>query len=91
MGASRSVCDAGWLDHEYQIGLTGKTISPDLYITVAISGACQHMAGCSSAKHIVAINRDKDANIFKAASFGVVGDWTKVLPSFIETVRELVD
>ena len=91
MGASRAVCDAGWLDHEYQIGLTGKTISPDLYITVAISGASQHMAGCSSAKHIVAINRDKDANIFKAASFGVVGDWTKVLPSFIETVRELVD
>ena len=91
MGASRAVCDAGWLDHEYQIGLTGKTIAPDLYITVAISGASQHMAGCSSAKHIVAINRDKDANIFKAASFGAVGDWNKVLPSFIETVRELLD
>ena len=91
MGASRAVCDAGWLDHAYQIGLTGKTITPDLYITVAISGASQHMAGCSSAKHIVAINRDKDANIFKAASFGVVGDWNNVLPSFIETVRELVN
>ena len=91
LGASRAVCDAGWLDHECQIGLTGKTITPDLYITVAISGASQHMAGCSSAKHIVAINRDKDANIFKAASFGVVGDWNNVLPSFIETVRELLD
>jgi electron transfer flavoprotein alpha subunit len=91
MGASRAVCDAGWLDHAYQIGLTGKTITPDLYITVAISGASQHMAGCSSAKHIVAINRDKDANIFKASSFGVVGDWNNVLPAFIETVRELVD
>ena len=57
---------------------------------VGISGASQHMAGCSGAKHIVAINRDADANIFKAAGFGVVGDWNKVLPSFLETVRELV-
>ncbi|MCL0028705.1 electron transfer flavoprotein subunit alpha/FixB family protein [Dehalococcoidia bacterium] len=91
VGASRAVCDAGWLDHGYQVGLTGKTITPDLYITVAISGASQHMAGCLSAKHIVAINRDKEANIFKTASFGVVGDWNNILPSFIETVRELVD
>ena len=90
VGASRAVCDAGWLDHSYQVGLTGKTISPNLYITVGISGASQHMAGCSGAKHIVAINRDADANIFKAAGFGVVGDWSKVLPSFVETVRELV-
>ncbi len=91
VGASRAVCDAGWLDHSYQVGLTGKTITPDLYITVGISGASQHMAGCSASKHIVAINRDADANIFKSASFGVVGDWKNVLPSFIETVRELVD
>ena len=91
VGASRAVCDAGWLDHSYQVGLTGKTITPDLYITVGISGASQHMAGCSASKHIVAINRDADANIFKDASFGVVGDWKNVLPSFIETVRELVD
>ena len=91
VGASRAVCDAGWLDHSYQVGLTGKTITPDLYITVGISGASQHMAGCSASKHIVAINRDADANIFKTASFGVVGDWKNVLPSFIETVRELVD
>ena len=91
VGASRAVCDAGWLDHSYQVGLTGKTITPDLYITVGISGASQHMAGCSGAKHIVAVNRDADANIFKSASFGVVGDWSKVVPSFLETVRELVD
>ena len=90
VGASRAVCDAGWLDHSYQVGLTGKTIAPDLYITVGISGASQHMAGCSGAKQVVAINRDGEANIFKAASFGVVGDWSKVVPSFVETVRELV-
>lgn len=91
MGASRAVCDAGWLDHGYQVGLTGKTITPDLYITVAISGASQHMAGCSGAKNIVAINRDQDANIFKSCSYGVVGDWNKVLPAFIETVSELIE
>ena len=91
MGASRAACDAGWLDHSYQVGLTGKTITPDLYITVAISGASQHMAGCSGAKHVVAINRDQDANIFKSCSYGVVGDWNNVLPAFIETVNELIN
>ncbi|MDP7414394.1 MAG: electron transfer flavoprotein subunit alpha/FixB family protein [SAR202 cluster bacterium] len=91
MGASRAACDAGWLDHSHQVGLTGKTITPNLYITVAISGASQHMAGCSGAKFIVAINRDKDANIFKSASYGVVGDWNNVLPAFIESIRELVE
>ena len=89
MGASRAACDAGWLDHRYQVGLTGATISPDLYITVGISGASQHMAGCSGAKHIVAINKDAGANIFKEASFGVVGNWDKILPSFMEAVRDL--
>lgn len=91
VGASRAVCDAGWVDHGYQIGLTGKTVTPDLYITVGISGASQHMAGCSGAKHIVAINRDGDANIFKEASYGVVGDWKAILPAFVEKVRELRD
>ena len=90
VGASRAACDAGWLDHSYQVGLTGKTVTPDLYITVGISGASQHMAGCSGARNIVAINKDAEANIFKEARYGVVGDWQKVLPSFIETVRELV-
>ena len=89
LGASRAACDAGWIDHGHQVGLTGKTITPDLYITVGISGASQHMAGCSASKNIVAINRDEDANIFKSATFGVVGDWNRILPTFIETVREL--
>ena len=91
LGASRAACDAGWIDHSHQVGLTGKTITPDLYITIGISGASQHMAGCSASKNIVAINRDEDANIFKSATYGVVGDWNKVLPSFIETLRELRD
>ena len=91
LGASRAACDAGWIDHSHQVGLTGKTITPDLYITVGISGASQHMAGCSASKNIVAINRDEDANIFKSATYGVIGDWNRVLPSFIETVRELRD
>ncbi|MDA1188405.1 MAG: electron transfer flavoprotein subunit alpha/FixB family protein [Chloroflexi bacterium] len=89
VGASRAACDAGWLDHSYQVGLTGKTVTPNLYIAVGISGASQHMAGCSGAKNIVAINKDENANIFKEARYGVVGDWKGVLSSFIETVREL--
>ena len=91
MGASRAAVDAGWVPPSWQIGLTGKTITPDLYITVGISGASQHMAGCSGSKVIVAINKDPEANIFKEARFGVVGTWEKVLPAFTETLRELVD
>ncbi len=91
IGASRAAVDAGWVPPAWQIGLTGKTITPDLYITVAISGASQHMAGCSGAKVIVAINKDSEANIFKEARYGVVGDWKKVLPAFTETLRELVE
>ena len=91
MGASRAACDAGWIDHSYQVGLTGRTIAPNVYITVGISGASQHMAGCSGARHIVAINKDREANIFKDASYGVVGDWQSVIPSFMETVRDLVN
>ena len=90
MGASRAACDAGWLDHSYQVGLTGKTVTPNLYLAVAISGASQHMAGCSASKNIVAINKDADANIFKDARYGVTGDWKTVLPAFIETVKELI-
>ena len=90
VGASRAVCDAGWMSTAHQIGLTGKTITPDLYITVGISGAIQHMAGCDRSKVIVAINQDKRANIFDSARYGVVGDWNTILPSFIEEVRKLV-
>ena len=89
VGASRAAVDSGWVPASYQVGLTGKTITPDLYITVAISGASQHMAGCSGAKVIVAINKDAEANIFKDARYGIVGDWQKVLPALTETVREL--
>ena len=91
VGASRAAVDSGWVPPHYQVGLTGKTITPDLYITVAISGASQHMAGCSGAKVIVAINKDAEANIFKEARYGVVGDWDKVLPAFTEAVRELTE
>ncbi len=89
LGASRAAVDSGWVPASYQVGLTGKTITPDLYITIAISGASQHMAGCSGAKVIVAINKDPEANIFKEARYGVVGDWEKVLPALTATVREL--
>ena len=89
VGASRAAVDSGWVPASYQVGLTGKTITPDLYITVAISGASQHLAGCSGAKVIVAINKDSEANIFKEASYGVVGDWEQVVPAFAEAVREL--
>ena len=90
VGASRAACDAGWVNHNYQVGLTGRTISPNVYLTVGISGASQHMAGCSGSRNIIAINKDREANIFKEARFGVVGDWNAILPSFLETVRELV-
>jgi electron transfer flavoprotein alpha subunit len=89
IGASRAAVDAGWVPGTWQIGLTGKTITPELYITVGISGASQHMAGCSHAKVIVAVNKDRDANIFREARYGVVGDWQAVIPAFMEAVREL--
>jgi electron transfer flavoprotein alpha subunit len=89
VGASRAAVDSGWVPAHFQVGLTGKTITPDLYITVAISGASQHMAGCSGAKVLVAINKDAEANIFKEARYGVVGDWQQVVPAFTEAVREL--
>ncbi|MBM3223498.1 MAG: electron transfer flavoprotein subunit alpha/FixB family protein [Candidatus Tectomicrobia bacterium] len=89
MGASRAAVDAGWVPGTWQVGLTGKTITPDLYITVGISGASQHMAGCSGAKAIVAINKDAEANIFREARYGVVGDWQVVLPAFMEAIRAL--
>ena len=90
VGASRAACDAGWVPPSYQIGLTGRTVAPDLYLAVGISGASQHMAGCSGARDIVAINKDAGANIFKEARFGVVGDWRQVLPAFVDQLHELL-
>lgn len=74
VGATRAVTDAGWVSPSHEVGLTGTTITPDLYVTVGLSGAVQHIAGCSGSRNIVAINRDPDANIFKHARVGVVGD-----------------
>jgi electron transfer flavoprotein alpha subunit len=90
VGATRPACDNGWMPDKAQVGLTGKIVTPDLYIAVGISGASQHMAGCSGSKTIVAFNKDPEANIFKMAHYGVVGDWKKTFPAFAEKVKELV-
>jgi len=90
VGASRPACDSGWVPDTTQVGLTGKIVTPDLYIAIGISGSSQHLAGCSSSKTIIAINKDAEANIFKASHYGVVGDWKKVFPAFSEKVKELL-
>lgn len=91
VGSSKHPCDHGWISDSVQVGLTGKIVAPDVYIAVGISGASQHMAGCSGSRVIIAINKNPEANIFKFARYGIVADWKEALPAFSERIQELIN
>jgi electron transfer flavoprotein alpha subunit len=90
VGTSRPPVDNGWVPAAVHIGLTGKIVAPDIYIAIAISGSSQHIAGCSGSKHIIAINKDPEANIFREAEFGVVGKYEEVVPALTNKLKELL-
>ncbi|MGD9895337.1 MAG: electron transfer flavoprotein subunit alpha/FixB family protein, partial [Dehalococcoidia bacterium] len=89
VGASRAACDLGWYPPSQQVGLTGKTISPDVYIAIAISGASQHMSGMAGSKNIISVNKDPDSNMVKSSRYAIIGDYKQVVPALISEIKKL--